>query len=286
MKQVVDAIRGGKSFFDVINYFQFTSIGGRDLGADDVLSVQDINVNQSPMDATINIHAPAFESSKVMLSLALAQNNGKLAVTDLKRLNPNQSMVLKSSNALGTRGVLSALMNSSSVDAAPEPAGANDFIALDHGLNHMFSLIPNMTASPNFRQLSFVFQNQGDGTPAFMPLIAAPQVSNGVLQLQAPTLPAGLRVLGTYIVYSDILPGNGGSVKSETRTRLWELWQDGWVNTVNLPAVTFDKTSGHTYRWEVLYLATSNPNVEATTDGSVFNVDAITHVSRNAVNVQ
>lgn len=286
MKQVVDAIRGGKSFFEVINYFQFTSVGGRDIGADDAVASQDINVNQSPMDTSINIRAPAFDASKVMLSLALANNNGQLAVTDLKRLNPNQAMTLKGSSQLGTRGVLSALMNSSSVNSVIEDVGANDLIALDRSLNHMFSLTPSVDASPNFRQLSFVFQNQGEGAPTFMPLVAAPQLSNGVLQLQAPSLPAGLRVLGTYIVYSDILPGNGGSVKSETRTRLWELWQDGWVNTVNLPAVTFDKVAGHTYRWEVLYLATNNPNVDMTSDGSVFNVDAITHVSRNAVNVQ
>lgn len=287
MKQVINDLRNGKSFFDVINYFQFTSMGARDVKTgEENISGQDINVNQMTMDASIAAHAPRFDGSKVMLSLALADHNGQLTVTDLKRLTPGQSMTLKSSSKLGTHRLLSALMNSSSTDGLTGPVSANDLLPIDLNMNHVFSLIPGFAAAPNFRQLSFVFQNEGEGAPTFMPLVSAPVVNGNVIQLQAPTLPAGLRVLGTYLVYSDVLPSGSGSVKSETRTRLWELWNDGWMNTVNLPTVTFDKVAGHTYRWEVLYLATSNSNVETTTDGSAINVDAITHVSRNAVNVQ
>jgi hypothetical protein len=282
LKKVVDDIRGGKSFFDVINSFQFTTMGSRDVAATESINGQDINVNQMAMDASFPVRAPAFDTSKVMLSLAMAEDNGRLTVTDLKRLNPKQTLQLKSSSRLSSRRMLSALVNNNRTDASPAPVNPGTLLPIDGSA--LFSAIPNLVASPNFQQLSFVFQNEGDGAPTFLPMVSAPSMSGNVVQLQAPQLPAGLRVLGTYLVYSEILPSNGGSVKSETRTRLWELWNDGWVNTVTLPEVSFAKTPGRTYRWEVMFLATSNSSDEVTTDGSALNVNNITHVSRNALN--
>jgi hypothetical protein len=284
LKKVVDDIRAGKSIFDVINQFQFVSMGSKDVNASANVTGQDINVSQSAMDATFKATAPIFDNTKVMLSLAMAEDNGRMTVTDLKRLTSKQTVNLKGSSQLSIRHMLSALMNNSSVDTPATEMGPENLLSLESQARLMFSLVTD-SATPNFKQLSFTFQNEGDGAPTFMPLIAAPTINNGVLQLQSPALPSGMSVLGTYLVYSDILPSNGGTVKSETRTRLWELWHEGWINTVALPEVTFAKTPGHTYRWEVMFFATTKTNVEMATDGSAVNINDITHVTRNALNV-
>lgn len=288
MTKVIDDLRAGKSVFDVINSFTFTTMGSRDVTANADISGQDIDVSQTAMDAEFATKAPSFDKSKAMLSLAMAEENGRFTVTDLKRLNSGQTMNLKGSSKMKSRQMLSALMENTSRGPAIAPAGlgANDLLNVLPDADKMFALATEAAAYPNFRQLSFAFLSEGEPAPTFMPLVTAPTVNKNVVQLQVPALPAGLRVVGTYVVFSDIVPGAGDKVKAEIRTRLWEIWNEGWTNTLTLPEVTFAKVPGHTYRWEVMFLASNKSSLEAPTDGWALNIDGITHVTRNAINVQ
>lgn len=287
LKQVVDDMRAGKSILDEINYFTFATSGNISVEATADSTGHDISLNQSQMSVPVNANAPTFGNGNAVLSLAMAEtSSGQYFATDIKRMTSGQPMTMKTiPNVAGTAIMQAMVANPSSVPAETTVT-ADDLLNVAKHLSRIFNLFTDVTGStPNMNQLSIVLQNAGDAAPMMMPLINPPTLANGQIQLSAPTLPAGLQAIGTYAVYSDILPTGGGQVHSEIRTRLWELWNDGFVNNMTLPQVTFPTTPGHTYRWEVLYLAKPTSAGPVLGDRS-FDINTVTHISRNILNVQ
>ncbi len=294
LQRVVDDIRGGKSMFEVINHFTFKQSGQRNINVSGNMRNVNLPVNQTPFNATTSVKAPAFPADKVMISLNLSAENDTLFMpTDMKRLTPNQTMALKTNASLGTGHVLSLLLDAPKTTPVSEEDAAAELQRSLNPLNRFIDALPmkeagqpvvKAKATYDFNKMTFTFQPaSGTVTPAFLPMIAAPQIVNNVMKLQMPTLPNGLTGIATYMVLSEIEELGTGSVKSERRTRMWEIWNAGFIQQMEMPRVTFTKRPDRKYRWEVMFLARPSNFVFADAPGSRVDLSTVTHVTRNAL---
>lgn len=283
LQRVVNDIRAGKSMFELINHFTFTEGGQKSFDVQGDLTGQDIPVNQTQFNTQVSVRAPAFPPSQQMVSLALVEQNGSMIPSDLKRLNSNQTMNLKS---FGTAPSMFSFLVTTTTRAVA---------ALSQPFRWFMPLV-NLEASPqlmdpeiarqDFTQLSFALQPAAGGVaPQFLPLIDKPTLNGNVLSLPALSVPAGLTPVATYLVLSEVETIMTGNVASEKRSRLWEVWSNAWLNQVELPQITFAKRPDRTYRWEVMFMARPVNFVGAEVSSSRVDLNTVTHVTRNALDI-
>ncbi len=283
LQRVVSDIRAGKSMFELINHFTFSEGGQRQLDVQGNLTAQDVPVNQTPFNAQVAVKAPAFPASQQMVSLAVVEQNGVLVPSDLKRVNSNQTLNMKSfpGNASVFSFLVNAVANASALLNQPF-AWFKPLLDLDRS-RMMFD---PAVAKQDFTQLSFAFlAGQGGVAPQFLPLVAKPLLQDNILKLEAPAIAAGLTPVATYLVLSEVEQIMTGNVASEKRSRLWEVWSTAWLDQVELPKINFNKRPDRVYRWEVMFMARPVNFVDAATPGSRVDLQTVTHVTRNALDI-
>jgi hypothetical protein len=283
LQRVVNDIRAGKSMFELINHFTFTEGGQKQLDVQGNMTGQDVAVNQTPFNAQVAVRAPAFPNSQQMVSLALVEQNGVLVPTDLKRINANQTMNMKSFGAQPT--MFSFLVNAATNAIAAMNQPFSWFMPLLKFDKRPFSM-DSAVAKQDFTQLSFALQNAAGGVaPQFLPLVGKPVLNGNVLTLDVPAVPAGLTPVATYLVMSEVETIMTGNVSSEKRSRMWEVWSTAWLNQVELPKISFNKRPDRIYRWEVMFMARPANFVDAAAPGSRVDLNTVTHVTRNALDI-
>lgn len=286
LQKVVNDIRAGKSIFEVINHFTFIDSGSRTVQVEKNIDKVDIAVNQTKFNSNVAVKAPAYPAGKVMVSLALSEQNGEFVPTDLKRFTPNQQISLKSNPSLGTGSVLSLLVD--------EPT--NIVTRIGEALLHLSpfdSFVKPMTeqekvAAKNyeFNKMSFAFlPAQGTVQPQFLPMVAKPELANNIMRMEVPSLPNGLSPAAMYLVMSEIEEIASGKVKSERRTRLWEVWSEGWLPQIEMPKITFARKPDRKYRWEVIFLARPSHFTFEVGPTNRVDLNSVTHVTRNALDL-
>ncbi len=288
LQRVVNDIRAGKSIFEVINHFTFLEAGQKSVTVTGNIKNVDLSVNQTPFNSTVALKAPAFPADKVMVSLALSEKSGFYVPTDLKRLTPNQAMNLKSNASLGGGSVLSLLLDAPTTTVITRLEQAlKDLNPLEKFTRPFAQEDPVAANNYNFNKLSFAFTPATGGTvsPQFLPLVAAPTMSGNVIKVSVPAINAGLTPAAMYMVMSEIETLGTGTVKSERRTRLWEVWSPGWTTQVELPKIAFTKNPKFKYRWEVLFLARPSNFVFEAAPTDRVDLNTVTHVTRNAMDL-
>lgn len=284
LQRVVDDIRGGKSFYEVINYFQFESFGNITSHVIDNTGNQDVPVSTTALNKVFSVRAPNVGSSQTMLSFSLEERGGEFFTLDFKRANSGETINLKTSTTLGATSVLSAITNSASTSGAIQNIGPNDLFNLIREDGKMFDIATQILKN-DFSQMSLSLHNPTQSDPMFLPLVAAPSVSPTGLTTKPPALPAGMEKRGMYAIYSEIKENNSDSkIKSETRTRLWEMHSTNWLSNIALPSVSFEKRPGFKYRWDVYFFA-SDISKATETAGDV-DLNSVTHITRSATDVQ
>ena len=287
LQKVVGDIRNGKNIFDVINYFTFSESGSKTVNVKGNVVGADVAVNRTTFGNNVTVTAPSYSTQNDMVSLALIETAGLMSPSDMKRLTPGQTLSLKTNTAAGSTTVISLLTQK------PRGQQTNSINIL--GADDLTIPQPEVLAAQyNFQRLSINIQSNANRvSPTFLPLIAQPTLTAGnVLKLDVPSMPAGLQAAGTYLVYSEIETLNSAaadsqdtSMKSERRTRLWEVFSDGWLSQVELPKIKFAKRANRTYRWEVLFMARPVGFTTATDAANKADLTTITHVTRNATNL-
>lgn len=276
LQRVVSDIRAGKSFLEVVNYFDFKEMGVKDVIVNGDMSGVNLPVNQTPFDKTFTVKAPAFASGLVMMSLGLIEQNDHFLPSDVKRLTPNQSMNLKTNKTVGHPYALSLLMEDKN----------GSFTTLTQTLKTFFEPLMPLPTGPfvkagvqNFSKLSFALQPADNGaTPTFLPLIEKPSLNGQTMTLDVPQLPADLQPLAMYVILSEIETTSDGSVKVERRTRLWEITSPTWLAQIELPKIDIERRADRQYRWEVLFLAHPSSSLE-------LDLKSVTHVTRNTLDL-
>ncbi len=281
LQRVVNDIRGGKSIFEVVNHFTFVEGGQLPVNVQANVGGANFPVNQMPFNTAVTVQAPNFAAGHIMLSLALLENQGKFMPSDLKRLTAGQALNLKANTSTGQASVLSLLLE----EAA---SLQSNFAKMFKPLLSLGGAVPQNadSANPDFGKFSFAFLPAANGVaPQFLPLVGKPSLNGQILTLDVPALPAGLTQVASYMVLSEIQEITGGEIKNERRTRMWEVWSNAWLQQVELPKIAITKRPDRKYRWEVMFLARPSNFVGAPNGGTGVDLNTVTHVTRNAVEI-
>jgi len=272
LQRVVNDIRAGKSIFELINYFDFKQSGQKDVEVNGNIANVNLAVNQSPFPNAISVKAPAYNAQNVMVSMALRETNDSYLPTDLKRVEPNQTLRLKST-ASDSKSILSLLIKRGDKSIVPEWMSA----FFQPWILHLPRIQEqtNESAKQDYSQFSFAFLSaDGGANVEFLPLIAKPSISNQIFRTEVPTLTGDLAAAAMYISYSEI-----ESVEnSERRTRLWEVWSNAWTSQLELPKLDFETKPNRKYRWEVVFMAQPRATLAEN-----FDLKTITHATRNSI---
>lgn len=251
-EEVVDDLRAGKSFFDVLNYFEFKSASIKDITLSSTTTNQDLSVTDTVFDAKVDVTAPRFPSSQTMLAVSVAENGGLLYPTDVKKLGPTETRRLVSPK--GAPGFLVGALRDT--NAPTSGAGADAM---------------SVVISPNTGTSKF----------EFLEIVKAPIARGSTLGLNPPkSSVASVTPAATYATLSKIDRVTSGSMQIDRKSPVWDVYATGWANSIELPEMGSAISGSH--RWEVLFGATSqgtsvnlNPNL----------IEGLTHVSKSAVDL-
>jgi hypothetical protein len=285
LKRVVDKIRGGKSILEVINDFSFLggSISNVEMAKAPV--TKNMAVNEFRYTDKVMAKGISLPPTKVMFAVAAVENNGDFFPTDLKLLESNQNLELTTVNSKGAVYIASMLANKpeEKVKNLEQWNFIDPHILSPLALVDLFiqkPLLPENTA-PNLSQMSITLQKYqaGMAAPDFLSLVPAPVVREGQLDLTPPAASSQIVPIGTVVVFSEVETIQQGDISTEKRTRLWEIFAPHWTNRVILPDIETNLVNKRTHRWEVIYLG---KKVGSSQSGGL---DAVTHISRNSVNL-
>lgn len=253
-KTVIDQMRGGKKFYDVINLFSITSGVVRDVNVANGVR-QDLPIGELSFAAPKNFKAPNINSNQVLITLATADMNGWLVPTDLKRLQANQTVAMTTLTGK-TNFALGVLKN------------ADEFDSSTSGADRLSAVI-----------LPF----QGALSPQFLSLIPDPKVlGNGDLQSFKPASLRGVNALATYAIYSEVkeIPLGSGDAKLPFLNRLWEVYAPEWVDHMDMPVWPEGTPKPAKKRWEVSYIGSQ---LKDKVDLGQAVIDAATHVTHSSL---
>lgn len=251
LKAVVDELRRGTPFHELIN--QFSLIGGvvRDIQIRNGGRI-DLPVNETTFSTRRELRAPALGAQEVMVSLSVADLNGWLVPTDVKRLSSNETRALGVMNG-ATNLALGVLKNVSEFEGPSVDRVSATILPFTNGLR-----------------------------PDFLPLIRDPEViSDSEIRFDRPgQAPSQVNQLGTVAIYSEVkeIPiGNGSSLPH--LARLWEVYAPAWVDRMNLPVWPEGTPKPLKKRWEVAYIGSQT---KQTAELGQNLIDAATHVTHSS----
>lgn len=277
-RETVDHIRGGGSIFDVIKDFRFVGAGIQSADVGQQNPRLNISVNQIRFDSEIEVRAPEINNQNMVFALGLINREGRYLPTDIKYLESNQSLKLKTTQGQGA--VFKAALLTNKADGVVSQDQLDQIFKSEiEPQQVMQELFEAATDTSALQQMSIALQTGSDASAfRFLPLVEAPFVRGVGVLLKPPQASSGLTPLSTRLILSEVERLKSGEIESERRTRLWEIIAPGWVTSIELPNHEIVKKPNRVYRWEVIYLAHSG------TASSADDIEAATHISRNAIN--
>lgn len=251
-KTVVDELRAKKKLYELVNYFSITGGVVRDVKIAATKVSADLPVNELAFKTAKTMKAPSIRGDEIVMGLAVADMNGYMVPTDVKRLQSGESKnlnVLAGSPALAL-GVLKK-------EAEFDPA------------------------SPDADRLSAVLVPfNGTVTPQFIPLINNPRLaSNGDLLLSKPSSVNGVNQLATLSILSEVKEVQVGAGTATFAQKVWEVYAPDWVDVMALPKWPESTPTPKKKRWEVAYIG-SQLKDQAELGQAV--VDAATHFTHSS----
>jgi hypothetical protein len=250
-KKMLDEFQDGKGFTEVVNLFNFIE-GGLHIAT--APGNADLAINSFQFQGSHPVKAPQIPTGYSYFASSLQEKNGLLYPADVKRLLSNESMGLKIS-PLSTKNTLLAAV-------AKEEKLENGATRLNPAMS--ISILPFV---PGVVQ-------------TYLPLIAAPQVNDGLITITAPAA-EGFQKVGTYLSLQDVKVEMIEDQYNEQVTKIWEIYSDVWETEIRLPKVQ-ELQIANQLRWESLLLATKASRANAT-GPAMF--DVAEYVTRNATSL-
>lgn len=250
LKKVISDSQNGKTGIDLVNNFTFLEAGvNNTLIASDKQTV-DLAVNQLQFNSTVQAQAPTIAATQGVLAVAMAQDGDQLYPTDIKNLASNETRNL--SFASGKTGVVMGVLHSNTSRGA-----GDDFMSVQ--------------LKPSSQTSAF----------DFLPMIAAPKYSNGILSLYPPSVPAGMNAIATLSTLSTIVIKPMGKGSYETKNPEWDVYAPGWLNEIDLPEMSFAIEANRAQRWESTFLG----GAKVPTELGPGVMNSVTHLTRSAVDL-
>jgi len=251
-KKVVDDLRSGKQFYELINHFSV--LGGSVRETDVTAPTQNFDIPITDMTFTqkMTVQNQQIGKDEVLLGAALSDYKGEMFPTDVKNLTAggaNALNVLAKSSAK----VLSVLKRKNEVESIK-------------GLG----------------RLSAVLLDFQDGvSPSHYALQEDPRVmSPYYVQVRKVQPLKGVSELSTYAVLSSVKRETEKEIVHETLTTIWEVYAPGWVDQIEIPAWPSESAPSGDLRWSVALTGTTGASkVDQDLELGPSVMQAITHVT-------
>ncbi len=248
-KTVVDELRAGKPFYDVINYFELHGGGIRDVTVSNPTVNMDIPANELNFTQPISIASPNMNADEVFIALSASEVSGYLIPTGLQKMTANTTTSL---NALDNKPIFT-------VNVLKKQ---NEFMASTPGADRLSAaLLPY----------------KANAKPNMLPLVSDPTITSGngyVITMPAISAVSGIYQLAISAVISDIQISGPADQPVTNLVRKWEVLGTQWPAQIELPNWPMDTTTKK--RFEINYiggLKLQNINL-----GNEL-IDAATHVT-------
>lgn len=251
-EQTVDDLRAGKSFYDVLNSFEFQGASIQDISIAAPSTSKDMGIADLAFNAKLDVAAPKFAAKYTMLAVAVAENGGLLYPTDVKKLGPGETRRL-----VTPQGVSGYIVGALRETAAP-PTGP--------GADALSAVI-----TPNNMTTRF----------EFLDVPGAPKAKGSTLVLDPPKASvAAVTPAVTYATLNKVDVVTAGKTKLENKTPVWDVYSNGWTASMDLPDFATKLTGTH--RWEVLF---GGAPTGTTVQLGPNLVDGLTHLSKSAADL-
>lgn len=239
-KKTVGDLRDGKSFFDIINRFQFRSMATRNLALKTGVQSFDLPIDESKLAPKVTVQGAGIPKGYAMIAIAAQGSRGRFAVSDVKRLLPGERQTLvtvdRSSASFDAFRIVRSLKKY-------QPS-RTDFSGYDYeevsSVVSQLALASATVSAPSVRFLEFL----------------RPVTTSGrSVHLDAPTTSGGIAIKAGRLLLSAVKPVSSGSLWLVDKTPLWEFRFRGARSKVDLPSFGSDlwATKGR-YRWEHEYI--------------------------------
>ena len=249
---VVDKLRNGSTFYDVLNDFEFLSASVKDIALANPSTSQDLPITDLVFAPVVDVAAPKFSSQYAMLAVSVVDSNGYLFPTDVKVLGSSETRTLVAPKA-STGYVLGALR-----DANAPLSGAD---------SDAFSAM----IAPSNQTTRF----------EFLDLPAAPKLKGNILKLSPPSASVStISAAATYATLSLVDSHVAGKTTIDTKSPMWDVYGNAWSPSIELPELSAMPKG--TYRWEVMFGGA--PAGTAVTLGPNL-IDNLTHVTKSALDL-
>lgn len=254
LEDVVDDLRGGKTFYDTFNDFNFQGSSIRSVATRKFKTPLDIPVNDSIYQKALSFTAPNFDPKYSLLVLPLNSYQNLLHPTDLKRLAPNGKTKLSHPGTSLNTEILTVLKV------------ANSNVLTGAQIEEVSVAIAPLSANKNLE---------------ILPIAKAPSVGAHTVLASPPTSSSTLQSVATLASLSDVTLVNGGNIQFEDKIPKWDLYAPQWATQFDLPQWPIPTARAATQRWEVLFLA--NQNVLLNEPLGISLLEKVSHVTRSAV---
>lgn len=255
-KTVIDELRAGKPFYELINYFSITGGGLRETTVTGASTTLNIPGNEIDFKNTIQVETAATLPDEVNITLAVSETAQTLIPTDIKKSTGGTSVTMAS---LANAPAFVVSVNKRQTEFMASTPGADRMSA---------SLMPYRAGEKQ----------------KLLPLVANPAITtaNGYA-LTLPPAPAanGIHPIGVSATISDLFegpPAAGTTTPTITANHRWEVVGLGWDSQIQLPLWPLNSTATKK-RVEINYIGSSTTSQVNLDDSFIEAATHVTHAS-------
>ena len=256
-KTVVDKLRDGTPFYELLNDFSILGGGLRETQIVAGQTTLDIPGTELEFKSTMQVQSATAQSDEVLMMLAASDVAGTLIPTDVKKFAPNQNVTLTS--------------------MAGKPAFVVNVIKKQSEFMSRVSGADRLSAS--------LAPYKAGEKQTLLPLVANPSIQNAssfVIQLPAAPTAAGVNGIAVSATISDLYETPNGNTKIVSANRRWEVLGLGWGTQIQLPAWPLANMTP-TKKVEINFIG-STTGKPVDLDDSI--IQAATHVSHSSTEFQ
>ncbi len=250
-KDVKNKLEAGKSFFEVVNDFQFLSLGEQTVSVVNGETKAEINSSQKTLNDAIDFVATNNTRSS-LFGISLFKENEDLHFCDIKLYEANKKQKLSLPKGVTDRYILLVLADKHKTIPT----------LLDDSISTAITPVNNQNSL------------------ALMDRIPTPTLSGTTLHTQLPIIRDTSRAFATTLTLSRrVIKNAAGS--SETYIPTLEVYAENWIQDFNYANLA-NLNNQEPHRWDVSFFAVDSQNEKSFNGPSTLN--QATHVVHNALN--
>lgn len=259
-KPVVDELRDGKPFYELINYFNLSGGSLREVDVAGPETTLNFPAQELTFTKKVTVRSPKINSDELFLSLTANEVSGQLVPTGVRKLNSDETAEL------------------TAIENAP--------LFLVNAIKRQSEFMGNVAGGDRITASMLPFKPNLD--PQLLPLIADPAIANKngyIVTTPAVNAPVQMTRLALTGAISDVFTETVGEKQITTLVKRWEVLGTEWPNQIALPNWPMDSQpdANTKRRFEINLIGGLNAKTFELGDELV---QAATHVTRSSVDFQ